>query len=186
MQTRASKYEFNITDRRRVTFYAAVFNEPTTIHEVDHQGRPVSFREVVLPGAFTDTLRTDTEVIANLDHDAGRTFARRSDGTLVIQEDPHGLWCSCWIPEGAFGDSILADIESGKLAGCSFRFGHVDTRHENGTVQLAAVSLHDVCLTESPCYKATEVSLRSDKQQQRSKFLFTKLRLMKIKQRATT
>lgn len=180
--SRRQPYQFKITDRRRVTFYAAVFGEPTTIHERNDAGEIVTYSEVIMPGAFTVALASDTEVIANLEHDPARTFARRSDGSLLLQEDPHGLWCSCWVPEGEFGDRILSDIEAGILDGCSFKFGPVQTRTVDGVVQRHVVSLHDVCLTTSPAYDGTEVHLRN-RALERTKYLFTKLKLLKLKTR---
>lgn len=176
---RTHKQRFNVTDRRRLTFYAAVFDEPTTIHERDQAGEIVSYQEVIRPGAFLDTLKDWHEVIANIDHDPSRTFAKRSDGSLLLQEDPHGLWASCWVPEGDFGDTILKDVEAGVLDGCSFKFGPVKDRTDNGLVERMAVKLYDVCLTASPAYNGTEVHLRTQALA-RTKFLFTKLRLQKL------
>lgn len=182
MLHRHHKQRFDIQERRRLTFYAAVFDEETTIHERDQGGQLVTYTEVIRPGAFSAALATDDEVIANLDHDPARTFARRSDGSLLLQEDPHGLFASAWVPEGEFGDSILADVLSGKLDGCSFRFGPVKSRTTNGVVERLQVTLADVCLTAFPAYDGTEVHVRN-KALQRVNFLFTKLRLLKIKAR---
>ena len=181
MLQRSHKQRFEITDRRRITFYPCVFNTEARIKERSADGEIVTYREVIRPGAFTATLDEWGEVVANLDHDDAKTFARRSDGTLLLQEDPHGLWASCWIPVGEFGDGILADIQSGKLDGCSFKFGPVETRTSNNLVERIAVSLHDVCLTAYPAYEGTEVTHHRTRALQRANFLFTKLRLLKLK-----
>ena len=183
MHSRHHHQRFEISDKRRITFYPCVFDQETFIKERDQGGQVVTYQEVIRPGAFSVTLSDwGTEVIANIDHDDARTFAKRSDGTLLLQEDPHGLWASCWVSEGEFGDMILSDIQTGKLDGCSFKFGPVETRTNNNVVERVAVSLHDVCLTASPAYDGTEVLHHRTRALQRTTFLFTKLRLLKLQQ----
>ena len=124
------------------------------------------------------------EVTANIDHNDEYKFAQRSDGSLILQADPHGLWASCWIPEGDFGDSILNDIKSGKLDGCSFKFGPTETKRNNDITERISVSLHDVCLTANPCYAGTEVTHHRSKTLQRCNYLFARLRLAKLQRRS--
>lgn len=176
------RQQLEVSDNRRVSFYAAIFDEEAVITERDQGGKLVTFRERIAPGAFAASLASGHEVIANIDHDEGRTFARTSDGTLLVQEDPRGLFCSCWIPEGAFGDEIIADVKAGKLTATSFRFETVKDRTVNGVVEVQAVRLADVCLTSLPAYSVTkgEVHLRHH-QGDKTKMLLTRLRLTKIK-----
>ncbi len=180
MFQRTTKQRFNLTDRRRITFYAAVFGEVTTIHERNQNGELITYKETILPDAFSDTLKSNWEVIADLDHDPQRQFAKRSDGSLLLQADPHGLWASCWIPNGSFGDTILHDIETGKLDGCSFKFAPVKDRTNGDIVERIAVNLIDVCLTATPAYDGTEVHLRH-KQQERNNSIFTRIKLAKLR-----
>lgn len=171
-----------VEDRRRVTFYAAVFDTETVINERDQAGQLVSYREIIRPGAFAASLAAGDEVLATIDHDPARTWARRSDGTLVVQEDPHGLFCSAWVPDGEFGDRILADVEAGRLDGCSFMFLPQQDRRAGQLVERLAVRLADVCLTGSPAYPGTEVHLRTDL---RMRQLLARLRLVKVRGRMT-
>lgn len=158
MLTRRSQARFEVKDKRRLSFYAAIFNAPALITERDASGNLVKYNEVILPSAFDDTLATDTEVIANLDHDEVDTFAKRSNGSLVLQVDPFGLYCSCYLHD----DAIRQRINSGELDGCSFRFVPVVDRTSNGVVERVSVKLYDVCLTSNPAYVQTkgEVHLR--------------------------
>lgn len=178
MVTRTSRQQFKADPQfRRLSWYAAIFGQTTTIKEMQ-AGKLVTYPERIVPGAFTESLAGNVEVIANIDHDDGKAFARRSDGSLVLQEDPHGLFCSAWVPEGEFGDKILAAVEAGTLDGCSFRFEPVNSRTaEDGTVERVSVVLADVCLTAYPAYKDTHILARTA----RTKFLLTKLRLLKTR-----
>lgn len=176
--TRTIKARATVGDNRRLTFYAAVFDQPATVSDPDGKGGVTTYREVIRPGAFAEALASNAEVIANIDHDPAQTFATRSTGELLLQEDPHGLFASCYLPAGEFGDSILSRVQGGELDGCSFRFTAVESRTEGDVVERLRVTLADVCLTASPAYPGTEVHLRN---KNRATATRTKLRLLKLR-----
>jgi len=180
-QTRTSKVRFDISDNRRLSFYAALFGEEATIQERDNRGQIVSYREVIVPGAFTRTLATDAEVIANIDHDPARTFAKRSTGELLLQQDAHGLFCSCYLPSNELGDQIIRDVKAGKLDGTSFRFAPTETRTTGDLAERVAVELADVCITANPAYPQTkgEVHLRTNPD--KTRLLLARYRLVRTK-----
>lgn len=159
MLTRNQQVRFEVKDRRRLTFYAAIFNHPTTINE---HGR--SYREVISPTAFDHSLASRSRVTANLDHDDRDKFASYPDEGLLLGVDPHGLFASAWIPETPEGDRILQRVQAGELDGCSFRFSPVSEEDDGTTVKRTAVALVDVCLTSRPAYEGTRgtVMLRSE------------------------
>lgn len=164
VRLRQSSTTPTLSDRRRLEFYAAVFDVPAVVTDtmpgVEGKAR---YTEVVLAGAFSESLAGNREVLANVDHDASRTFARRSDGSLLLQEDPHGLYCSCWLPEDELGDYVLRSVKEGRMTGCSFRFTPVRERWLDGPrCELQAVDLADVCVTAMPAYPDTEVHVRHD------------------------
>ncbi len=163
-RTRSIRSRPTIDENRRLGFYAALFDEPTTVYDfAPGESERRDYSEIVKPGAFGDALKSTDEIIANVDHDPQKTFAKRSTGELLIQQDPKGLYCSCWLPSDDLGDQIARDIASGSLDGTSFRFAPVKQRWDGVTCELESVSLVDVCLTASPAYKATkgEVHLRT-------------------------
>lgn len=179
MRTRQRQQSFKVDENRRLTFYAAVFDEPTVVKDFRPGGKERSeYTEVVRPGTFTEALRGQGEVIANVDHDRLRTFARRSDGTLIMQEDPHGLFCSAWIPEDPVGESIITGIGDGTLTGCSFKFQPTKERWAGDTCELLSVELIDVCVTGRPAYPGTDIKLRT---RDVLADLLTRLRLVKIR-----
>jgi len=158
-----------LSDRRRLTFYAAVYDSPAVVFDIgpDRKTR-TKYREVIPQGAFTKALAQSSEIVADIDHDETKTFARTSDGSLMIQSDPHGLFCSCWIPETEHGNAILRDIEAGKLTGCSFHALYEPTAQvwrTGGDMPECTVTemyqLVDVCLTGSPAYEETDVLVRT-------------------------
>lgn len=161
MLIRNQKTRFEVSDKRRLSFYAAVFNMPTMIVEPGDNGDMVRYQEVIKPGAFDSALSSDAEVIANIDHDEVQTFATRSSGKLLLQSDPYGLFASCWIPATPEGDRIIERIKSGELDGCSFRFVPIENGNTDGVVERVKVKLYDVCLTANPAYPGTEVHLRN-------------------------
>src|SRR5262245_18521793 len=72
--------EIRRTDRR-LAGLAAPFNVPTEIAD---------FREVILPGAFRETLRSGRDVTAVVDHDMTKLLARTKSGTLKLSEGVKG------------------------------------------------------------------------------------------------
>lgn len=177
-----------LKDSRRLSFYASVFDAPTTVYDygAPNTTERTAYTEIVRPGAFRESLQGMYEVIANEDHKPDRTFARKSDGSLLIQEDGKGLFCSTWLPENSLGNEILQGVKAGHITGGSFRFQPTVERWTDGpTCELLAVKLADVCITATPAYGATkgEVHVRTADRLQE---LFSRISLVKIKMRRHT
>lgn len=171
-----------IRGERRLCFYAAVFGVTTTIYEGGS-----SWREIVLPGAFDESLRSAGEVYGRVEHDPARIFARRSVGELMLAADPRGLFASCYLPDSPLGNEILRDVSAGRLRGCSFAFRTVrEIRHEPDAsgmalVELLALELLDVALTGNPAYPGTVVSVRSNRERERDRDRARRVRLLKLR-----
>jgi HK97 family phage prohead protease len=164
MHERTRSIAPTIREGRRLGFYAALFDSPATLNDFrPGYSQRTWFTEIIRPGAFTDSLRTNTEVLANVNHDPGRTYAKRSDGSLLLQQDPVGLYASCWLPEDDLGDAVLADVKAGRLDSTSFRFNREVDNWQGDTREIVSLALHDVTLTARPAYPQTrgEVHLRS-------------------------
>src|SRR5574338_873109 len=97
---------------KTVAGYAAVFNEVADIGG--------SFREIIAPGAFKDTL--DGDVRALVDHDSGRVIGRSKSGTLRLKEDAHGLAAEIDLPDTTDGRDLAVSLERGDISGMSFGF----------------------------------------------------------------
>jgi HK97 family phage prohead protease len=136
-KTRTTAVHPALGENRRLTFYAALFGVETTVFDraAPFDDRKVKYKERVLPGAFDDTLAKPVfDVIATIDHDEARAFARVSAGELLLQPDPHGLFCSCYLPDTELGDHVLKEVKAGRLVGTSFQMLPVKERWETDGV----------------------------------------------------
>lgn len=136
--------------------YAALFNSETDIGGY--------FREVIAPGAFTDTLKT-SDVRALIDHDTGRIIGRSSAGTLRLNEDEKGLYVEIDLPDTTDGRDLAVQMERGDISGMSFGFrvthDEWDEATDIPTRTIHAMDLIEVSAVAFPAYDDTEIGLRS-------------------------
>lgn len=138
---------------RRLEGYAATFGATAAL------GR---FSETIEPGAFRSSLSGD--VLALLDHDAGKVLGRTRSGTLRLSEDSKGLAFSLDLPDTASGRDVLALAERGDLGGMSFGFtvpkGGESWAGERRT--LRTIGLREISVVSAwPAYPDTSLALRS-------------------------
>lgn len=142
-------------DKRTVAGYAALFNS-----EADIGG---AFREVIAPGAFSDTLAGDIRAL--VDHDSGRVIGRSTAGTLRLSEDDTGLAVEIDLPDTTDGRDLAVSLERGDISGMSFGFRVTkDTWDETGDIPkrtIQAVDLFEVSAVAFPAYDDTSLALRS-------------------------
>jgi len=139
---------------RRLEGYAAIFGQDTRIHD---------FTEVILPGAFADTLARGHDVLALADHDQRAVLARTKSGTLRLAEDSRGLHFDLDIPNTSFGRDILELAERGDVGGASFAFtvAKDGERWMEDRRELRAVNLLEVSIVSAwPAYDGTIVQAR--------------------------
>ncbi|CDO38298.1 HK97 family phage prohead protease [Novosphingobium sp. KN65.2] len=141
------------TAGRRLEGYAATFTGEADLG---------AFRERIAPGAFRNALSGD--ILALLDHDAGKVLGRTRSGTLRLSEDSRGLMFSLDLPETQAGRDVLQLAERGDLGGMSFGF----TIPEGGdswqgqTRTLRSVNLKEISVVSAwPAYEGTEIALRA-------------------------
>ncbi|HEX9344233.1 MAG TPA: HK97 family phage prohead protease, partial [Actinomycetota bacterium] len=144
--------------RPRIVGYAAVFNA--------RSGDLGGFREEIAPGAFTDALAADGDVLALVEHNPGLILGRRSSSTLSLQQDARGLRVEIDPPNTTVGNDAIENVRRGDIKGMSFRFprGAKDSWRKDGSDSvrtLHKVGLLEVTLTSIPAYDATSVSLRA-------------------------
>lgn len=186
-RTRSQSTPVELSDSRRITFYGAVFDQPAFVR--DH-ATPLNmvtrYRETIKPGAFSRALTQPGEIIANIDHDANRTFAKRTTGELLLQEDSRGLFATCELPRSDLGDWIRSEVEHGRLRGCSVQMvTSPETERWSGTADdlgcdIVGCVLRDVCLTNHAAYSGTDVRLRTD-MERRLREWATRLRIVKTR-----
>ncbi len=165
------------SSNNRIVGYAAVFNSPATIRDLD--GR--QFREVIRPNAF-DLEGKDIKAFFN--HDRNELLGRTSSGTLKVWQDQRGLQFDCQLPEYA-KPKIQELVNRHDLTGCSFAF---ECRQDRWSIQddmpfreLLAVDVDEVSIVVDPAYSATNCQLRSaDKIRALPDWFDFYLRLLKI------
>jgi HK97 family phage prohead protease len=102
------KPETRLSDNRRLTFYAALYDVPVTIVE-----RGKTYREIIRRGAFDESLRAGDRVVANIDHRTDE-FARTPQ--LLLQSDKKGLFATVWLDESDdVAERVKNRIERGEL-----------------------------------------------------------------------
>jgi HK97 family phage prohead protease len=140
---------------RTIKGYAAVYNDIATIGG--------SFREVIAPGAFKETLGGDIRAL--VDHDSGRVIGRSTAGTLRLFEDDKGLAVEIDLPDTTDGRDLAVSLSRGDISGMSFGFRVThDEWDETGDTPLRtihAIELFEVSAVAFPAYDGTELALRS-------------------------
>lgn len=159
MEFRAIDEEFTVEG------YATTFNQPYTLYSEPG----FTLREQVAPDAFDEADMDD--VILQYDH-IGRVYARKSNGTLQLTPDEHGLRVRANLGGTAAGRELYNEIAGGYTNKMSFGFTvDKDTRDtteaEDGSVDIlrtitAIRKLYDVSAVSLPANDATIISARAD------------------------
>lgn len=141
---------------RTVEGYASVFNSMSE----DLGG----FREIILPGAFSNVLDNDVRALYN--HDSNYLLARTTSGTLELKEDDKGLYYRFEMPKTSYGNDMLELFRRGDLSQSSFGFTvkKDSWRMEEGQhvryIERVG-SLFDVSPVVYPAYASASSGLRS-------------------------
>lgn len=138
---------------RRLEGYAATFTGTADLG---------SFREKIAPGAFRGAIGGD--ILALLDHDAGKVLGRTRSGTLRLSEDSRGLAFDLELPDTQPGRDVLALAQRGDLGGMSFGFRIPSGGEEwdGDTRTLRAIDLKEISVVSAwPAYEGTEIALRN-------------------------
>lgn len=154
------------TESRTVTGYASTFNEPYTLYEDEE----IEIREQVAPEAFNDADMSD--VIMQYDHE-GRVFARKSNGTLTVEPDEHGLAITAELGGTELGRQLYEEIRGGYTTKMSFGFTvpddgetwYVETREDGIKVHTRTITrvrkVYDVSAVSLPANDGTAISVRN-------------------------
>ncbi|WP_168219053.1 HK97 family phage prohead protease [Limnoglobus roseus] len=169
----------SITTDRRVSFYAALYGAETRIDE----GRK-SYMETISSQAFTDFLRTSGEVLGTVNHLPNYTYAKRTDGSLLLQSDKKGLFTSSYLPDNEVGDYVYTAYKQNRVKGASFQSVPMLSRtRPDGVVERESLYLYDVTIAIDalPAYPQTAtqvvVRLKQNYEQQLAMFNYQKMKL---------
>lgn len=139
---------------RRLEGYAALFDVPARID---------AFLEIIRPGAFSRSLKSNPDIVATADHNPAAILARTRSGTLRLAEDAKGLYFDLDVPDTSAGRDVLALAERGDLGGASFTFSkRRDGEKWDGTTRtLSDLDLHEIAIVSAfPAYDGTTVQAR--------------------------
>lgn len=139
------------SDGFRFRGYAAVFN--TLSNDLG------GFREQVLPGAFSRTLKENTDIRMLFNHDPAKILAR-TPKTMSVHEDTRGLAVDAQIANTTYGRDLAESLSRGDISQMSFRFRVQDDEWEqrDGTTvrSLKDVNLVEVSAVTFPAYNEAE------------------------------
>lgn len=150
----AEKFEAN--DEMIVEGYASTF-DPYVLYSDGEN----SIYERIDPHAFDEADMDD--VIMQYDHE-GRVYARKSNGTLEVSVDDHGLKVRADLSKTEGARSLYEDIRSGMITQMSFAFSIREESYDKGARQrniLKVGRLYDVSAVSIPANPGTEISARS-------------------------
>lgn len=151
--------------KKIVRGYASTFNEPYVLYsDPDYE-----LREIVDSHAFDETDMED--VIMQYNHE-GRVFARKSNGTLAVSPDEHGLAIAADLGGTDIGRQLYEEIAGGYTNKMSFGFkvdasqdkwvreAEGDKIIETRTIN-KVIKLYDVSAVSIPANDATSISVRT-------------------------
>ena len=153
-------------DQYIVEGYATTFNQPYVLWQEEGW----TLLEQVDRHAFDNTDMTD--VIMQYDH-MGRVFARKSNGTLALTIDDHGLKVRADLSGTDIGRQLYQEIKGGYTTKMSFGFiideggDRRETTEEDGKVTIVRTitnirKLFDVSAVSLPANDATAISARNE------------------------
>jgi len=141
----------------KVAGYAATFNNEAT---------GLNFREIIAPGAFTRTLKSENPIFLLINHDMEQLpLASTRSGTLKLSEDEIGLRMEATLdPLNPRAAELASALGRGDVDKMSFAFTVApggDTRAE-GLRTLTDLDLYEISVVNLPAYDDTSVGLRAE------------------------
>lgn len=138
--------------------YASTFDDPYVLWE---EPDGTKWREQVRASAFEGADMSD--VIMQYDH-AGHVFARRSNGTLIVEPDEHGLFVAADLSGSQRGRELYEEIKNGlttRMSWC-FTVAAQEMDRQTRTCTITRVrKVYDVSAVSLPADPNTEISART-------------------------
>ena len=147
------------------------------------------FREVLKPGAFSETIKND-DIVGLFNHESSLILGRSEAGTLSFQDTDKGLGYTLDLPDTQAGRDLQVSVKRGDIKGTSFSFWIKDMADEqwvrdgDSTIRnILRATLGDVSPVTFPAYPESQVDMRSFKEWERQ--LYRQLHLRQRRQRLT-
>lgn len=125
------------------------------------------FREMIMPGAFSDCLGDDVRALKN--HDSNFVMGRTKSGTLRITEDAGGLAIENDPPDTTYSRDLQVSMKRGDIDQMSFAFSVAEggdnwKKSDDGMYERTISKikrLYDVSYVTYPAYPSTDCALRT-------------------------
>lgn len=137
--------------------YATTFNEPYVLYEYDG----VQYKEIIDRGALDGADVSD--IIFLYDHE-GNVLARRSNGTLIVEPDDHGLFVAADLSKSAAARNMYEEIRNGLVTKMSWAFKVSEDIYDRVTHTRTIKRMKkvfDVSAVSKPANPSTDISARS-------------------------
>ena len=140
--------------QQAIVGYAAMFNQPTDL------GNGIS--EVILPGAFGESLVASPDVRALWNHNSDYVLGRTVAGTLRVFEDAVGLAFEVMPPATTWARDAMVSVGRGDVNQMSFGFTVPGGGEEwrGNTRVLKRVNLMEVSVVAFPAYPQTSATVQ--------------------------
>ncbi|MGB4658040.1 MAG: HK97 family phage prohead protease [Mobilitalea sp.] len=137
--------------------YATTYDQPYVLYEIDG----IKYYEVIDRHALDGADQSD--IIFQYDHE-GKVYARKSNNTLIIESDNHGLFCCADLSKSEASKQMYEEISNGLVTRMSWAFtvAEEDYNRDTRTRTIKKVKkVYDVSAVSIPANDDTEISARS-------------------------
>lgn len=177
LQTRAMAAEEGGAEELWVEGYAARFNSPTVLFEMNGQ----EYSEQIAAGAFDECPMDD--VIMNYNH-GGKVVARTRNSTLELSVDETGLHIRARLDGTEEGRKLYEEVKGGYVDRMSFAFQIGEESYDKDkrlwTVRRVK-RLFDVSAVDIPAYEDTSIEARRAEAKESERTLAARRLALKIK-----
>ena len=137
--------------------YATTFDQPYQLYEYDG----IKYFEVIDRNALDGADVSD--IIMQYDHQ-GKVFARKSNNTLIVEPDSHGLFICADLSKAESAKGMYEEIANGLVTRMSWAFTVSESEYNNDTRTRTIKKIkkvYDVSAVSIPANDGTEISARS-------------------------
>lgn len=112
-------------------------------------------------GAFTDTLRSDSDVMLLVDHALSQLLARRANGSLQLEDGPDGLRFRAELIATSLADDVITAVRAGLFRGASCGFYITRESWQGQTRTIEGADLREISVISADAAYPTSVAVRS-------------------------
>ena len=137
--------------------YATTFDQPYLLYEIDG----IKYYEMIDRHALDGADMSD--IIMQYDHE-GKVFARKSNKSLIVEPDNHGLFICADLSKSAAAKELYDEISNGLVTRMSWAFTVLedDYNRDTRTRTIKKVKkVYDVSAVSIPANDDTSISARS-------------------------